>query len=630
MCGITGIMHFDGRQVDQGLLRRMNDRVAHRGPDGDGFFWGDGVALGHRRLSIIDIDGSPQPMFSADERTVLSYNGEIYNFRRLRQELEGLGHQFRTAGDTEVLLTAYLEWGEDCVSRLRGMFAFAIWDNRKRQMFLARDRLGIKPLYYGALPDGSFLFASELKAILEHPQMRRRLRIDALEDYLALGYVPDPKSILEDVKKLPPATTLTIDKATGRQTMRQYWHADVMTTGITDVEPQELLERLEEAVKLRMIADVPLGAFLSGGVDSSTIVGLMSRNSDTPVETCAIGSDVPDFDESGYAEQVSEHFGTHHRLRLASAQDGALLDILPNLYDEPFADLSALPTYRVCGLAREKVTVALSGDGGDELFGGYRRYRFHMLEESLRQSLPLGLRKNLFGPLAKLYPKLDWAPQFLRAKSTFEALARSSAEAYFQSVSKTPDRDRHRLHSDKMSSLLMGYHPQERFNELAAEVEGADPLSIVQYIDFQTYLPGDILTKVDRASMAHSLEVRVPLLDHKFVEWGLRINPADRIVDGDGKAPLKRAVRGFIPDDIIDRPKKGFNVPAAQWMRGELAPLIKNLTESERLLDTGLFCQRNLKQMVEEHLSGRRDHHVPLWSMLMLDGSLDVLDASVS
>lgn len=628
MCGITGIMTLGGKQVDQNLLRMMNKRISHRGPDGEGFFWGDGVAFGHRRLSIIDIDGSPQPMFSADEQTVLAYNGEIYNFRRLRQELEGLGHKFRTEGDTEVLLRAYLEWGEDCVSRLRGMFAFAIWDNRKRQLFLARDRLGIKPLYYGTLSDGSFVFASELKAVLEHPKVRRKLRIDALEDYLALGYVPDPKSILVDIDKLPPATTLVVEQATGRRRTRQYWQIDVTTTGLTDQDPLELLERLEEAVKLRMIADVPLGSFLSGGVDSSTIVGLMSRNSETPVETCAIGSEVEEFDESGYAELVSEHFQTRHRLRLASVQDGALLDVLPDLYDEPFADMSALPTYRVCGLAREKVTVALSGDGGDELFGGYRRYRFHMLEESLRQSLPLGLRKGIFGPLGKLYPKLDWAPQFLRAKSTFEALARSSAEAYFQSVAKIPDRDRYRLHSSAMTSALAGYHPQERFNELAQEVDGADPLSVVQYIDFKTYLPGDILTKVDRASMAHSLEVRVPLLDHKFVEWGLRISPCDRIVDGEGKMPLKQAVRGFIPDDIIDRPKKGFNIPAAQWMRGDLAPMIKNLPKSERLMDTGLIDGGAVQQMVEEHLSGRRDHNVPLWSLLMLDGSLHIIDAS--
>ena len=381
-------------------------------------------------------------------------------------------------------------------------------------------------------------------------------------------------------------------------------------------------------MKLRMIADVPLGAFLSGGLDSSTIVGLMSRNNPDPIETCAIGSDDPQFDESGHAQQVADHFATHHRMRLVSAKDSSLLDTMAGVYDEPFADLSALPTYRVCALAREKVKVALSGDGGDELFAGYRRHRFHMLEEGLRSHLPLGLRRPVFSALAAVYPKLDGAPRFLRAKSTFEALARSSAEAYFQSVSKTPDSVRLKLYTQKMSGRLYGYHPQERFKKLAAEVAGAHPLSIIQYIDFKTYLPGDILTKVDRASMAHSLEVRVPLLDHKFVEWGLRLDPEARIRDGIGKAVFKHAVRGFVPDGIIDRPKKGFNVPAAAWMREELAGEVSKLSKNERLLDTGLFSRKAIQKMVDEHLDEKRDHHTSLWSLLMLERSMEQLDLS--
>lgn len=630
MCGITGVMIAGDGQVDQASLRHMTNLIAHRGPDDDGFFFGAGVAFGHRRLSIIDAEGGHQPMFSPDERVVLTYNGEIYNFQQLRRELENLGHRFKTSSDTEVLLTSYLEWGADCVNRFRGMFAFAVWDTRTQELFLARDRLGIKPLYYSTLPDGTFIFASELKSLVAYPGIRKKLRIDALEDYMALGYVPDPKSILDGFDKLPPAHTLTVNKGTGQQRMRAYWNLDVVTPAVGDEQPGELIERLEEAVKLRMIADVPLGSFLSGGIDSSTVVGLMSRNNPDPIETCAIGSDDPLFDESGHAQLVSDHFGTHHRLRLASARDGELIDTMAEVYDEPFADMSALPTYRVCALAREKVKVALSGDGGDELFAGYRRYRFHMMEEELRSRVPLAIRRPVFGALGAIYPKLDRAPQFLRAKSTFEALARTSAEAYCQSVSKTPDSVRLRLYTQKMHNRLFGYHPHDRFKKLAAEVHGAHPLSVVQYIDFKTYLPGDILTKVDRASMAHSLEVRVPLLDHKFVEWGLRLDPESRIREGVGKAVFKDAVRGILPDAIIDRPKKGFDIPMASWLRAELAPELAKLQQSERLLDLGVFDRKALGKLVDEHLTEKRDHHTSLWSLIMLDKSLERLDVSYS
>jgi len=626
MCGIAGVMIAGDKPVDQAVLRQMTDQIAHRGPDDDGFFIGAGVGLGHRRLSIIDAAGGHQPMFSPDERVVITYNGEIYNFQQLRRELEALGHSFRTNCDTEVLLTSYLEWGQDCVTRLRGMFAFAIWDTRREELFLARDRLGIKPLYFANLGDGSFIFGSELKALMVYPGVGRKMRIDALEDYLALGYVPDPKSILDDVEQLSPGYTLTVNKRTGQQRQQPFWRLDVVTPAVGEEHPEELLERLEEAVKLRMIADVPLGAFLSGGLDSSTVVGLMSRNNPEPIETCSIGSDDPLFDESGHAELVSDHFGTHHRMRLVSARDGGLIDLMASVYDEPFADVSALPTYRVCALAREKVKVALSGDGGDELFAGYRRHRFHMIEEELRSRIPLGIRKPVFAALAAVYPKLDRAPRFLRAKSTFEALARTSAEAYFQTVSRTPDSVRLKLHTSKMQSRLFGYHPQERFRKLTAEVSGAHPLSIIQYLDFKTYLPGDILTKVDRASMAHGLEVRVPILDHKFVEWGFRLDPETRIRDGVGKSVFKDAVRGFVPDSIIDRPKKGFDIPVADWLRNELADDVRKLTKSERLLDTGLFSRKAIERMIDDHMHEKRDHQSTLWSLMMLERSMEQLD----
>jgi len=626
VCGIAGIMVPDGTELNQATVRAMTNELTHRGPDGDGFYFGQTVALGHRRLSIIDIEGGSQPMYCADRKVIVTYNGEIYNFQSLRRELESLGHRFRTHSDTEVLLESYMEWGSACVKRLRGMFAFAIWDSRTRQLFLARDRLGIKPLYYALLPGGEFVFGSELKALLRHERMHKKLRIDALEDYLALGYVPDPKSIVDGIYKLPPATTLIKRQGSPILSISSYWAPDLQRREANViVDPGELIERLDEAVRLRMIADVPLGAFLSGGVDSSAVVAAMFDNSSKPVETCAIGSEDPLFDESGFAQIAADRFGTQHRLRLASVNDGFLMERMAAIFDEPFADLSALPTYRVCGLARERVKVALSGDGGDELFAGYRRHRFHMLEEQFRGMLPLGLRRPIFKPMAALYPKLDRASQFLRAKSTFEALSRSSAEAYCQTVSKTPDRERYRLHSAKMKKMLDGYHPHERFNELADEVRNLDPLSMVQYIDLKTYLSGDILTKVDRASMAHSLEVRVPLLDHKFVEYALRLPPESRIVDGEGKAVFKNALRGRLPDSILDRPKKGFDVPVASWLREELAPELAKMSNSAALMDTGLFDRRGIKSLVDEHLREARDHHTTLWSLIMLDKSLERL-----
>lgn len=629
MCGITGIMVPEIGGLDQSALRKMTATIAHRGPDGDGFYFGQKVGLGHRRLSIIDIEGGQQPMACESRQVILTYNGEVYNFQSLRRELEAEGHKFTTHSDTEVLLKSYLAWGKACVNRLRGMFAFAIWDNRSQKLFMARDRLGIKPFYYTQLSDGTFLFGSELKALLAHSSVRRKLRLDALEDYLMLGYVPDPKSLVDGVHTLPPAHTLTRDANTGNMRSECYWTPDIIPSANSVVDEDELVGRLEEAVKLRMIADVPLGAFLSGGVDSSAVVGLMSRNNEEPVETCAIGSDDTEFDESGYAQSIADHFGTHHRLRLASAKDGFLLDRMAQVYDEPFADLSALPTYRVCGLAREKVKVALSGDGGDELFAGYRRHKFHMLEENLRSRLPLGLRRFIFKPLGTFYPKMDRAPQFLRAKSTFEALARTSAEAYCHSVSKTPDRDRYRLHTEKMTKQLAGYHPHELFRKIADEVKGADGLSTIQYIDLKTYLPGDILTKVDRASMAHSLEVRVPILDHKFVEYAMRINPASRIVEGEGKHVFKKALEGFIPKETLYRSKQGFMVPAINWLRDELLPELKALEKSETLFDTGLIEMNGVKEMIAEHTSEARDHHTTLWSLLTLDRSLRHLGLSV-
>ncbi|MCB1802934.1 MAG: asparagine synthase (glutamine-hydrolyzing), partial [Gammaproteobacteria bacterium] len=397
MCGIAGLFDTrDQRVPDEALIRRMTDALTHRGPDESGYHLEAGIALGHRRLSIIDIASGQQPLLSESQDACIVFNGEIYNFVELRDELKTLGHVFRTHSDTEVILQAWQAWGAACVERLRGMFAFAIWDKPHRRLFLARDRLGIKPLYYALLPNGHFVFGSELKALLPHPSLPRERDPRAIEEYFAYGYVPEPRSIFSAVRKLPPGHTLLIEM--GQRSLpraSQYWDIPFADNGMQDMAnaEQELIERLREAVDIRLVAEVPLGAFLSGGVDSSAIVALMAGMIDQPVKTCAIGFDVPEYDESSYAQQVAERYHTDHRLDIVKGDDHELVDRLGWLYDEPFADSSAMPTYRVCEAARRRVTVALSGDGGDENLAGYRRYRMHMAEEQLRSRLPLGLRR---------------------------------------------------------------------------------------------------------------------------------------------------------------------------------------------------------------------------------------------
>ena len=452
MCGITGI--FDTRErgeVERDLLARMNEAQHHRGPDAAGYHVEPGVGLGHRRLSIIDVATGQQPLYNEDGSVVVVYNGEIYNYQELIPELTALGHVFRTRSDTEVIVHAWEAWGESCVKRFRGMFAFALWDRNQQTLFLARDRLGVKPLHYALLPDGRLMFGSELKSLLAHPGLSRDIDPCAVEEYFALGYVADPRTIFSGAYKLPPAHTLTIKRDRSVPKPVQYW--DVRFTfdreiSIEDAK-QELAARLDESVRLRMISEVPLGAFLSGGVDSSAVVATMARVSSDAVNTCSIAFADPAYDESRYAQMVADRYRTRHFVDRVESDDFDLIDALARLYDEPYADSSAIPTYRVCQLARRHVTVALSGDGGDESFGGYRRYRLHMAEERLRGRLPLGFRAPLFGALGRAYPKADWAPRVLRAKSTFEALARDSVDAYFHGVSILRDDMRARLFTDR-------------------------------------------------------------------------------------------------------------------------------------------------------------------------------------
>lgn len=622
MCGITGIIDLRGRRsIDRGVLTRMNEAQHHRGPDEGGLHLSPGVGLGHRRLSIIDLATGQQPLYNEDGSVVVVFNGEIYNYQSLIPELEALGHKFHTSSDTEVIVHGWEAWGEACVQRFRGMFAFALWDENKQTLFMARDRLGVKPMYYAPLPDGQLIFGSELKSLLAHGALERHIDPHAVEDYFALGYVPEPRTIFSAALKLPPATTLVARRGQPLPAPNEYW--DPRFTGNAIITPEdaqtELLARIRESVRLRMIAEVPLGAFLSGGVDSSAVVAAMAGLSNEPVNTCSIAFADPAYDESKYAQQVAERYRTRHFVDRVESDDFDLIDALARLYDEPYADSSAVPTYRVCQLARRHVTVALSGDGGDESFAGYRRYKLHLMEERLRGPLPLGLRRPVFGLLGRVYPKADWAPRVLRGKTTFQALARDSVEGYFHSMSILRDDLRSRLYSNAFRARLAGYNAIEVFRRHAAQADTDDPLSLIQYIDLKTYLVGDINTKVDRASMAHALEVREPLMDHPLVEWLATLPSSLKLHGGEGKWIFKRALEPHLPNDVLYRPKMGFAVPLASWFRGPLKGRVRSAVLGERLLATGMFDPTLLRQLVEQHESGMCDHSAPLWSLLMFD-----------
>jgi len=628
MCGLAGLFHLsDDAPVDDALLTRMTDVQAHRGPDSSGFLAQPGIGLGHRRLAIIDLVSGQQPMQAGDGRFTIIFNGAIYNFPSLREELQGLGAVFQTHSDTEVLLKAYIEWGEDCLRRLNGMFAFAIWDAREKTLFLARDRVGEKPLYYAVLPSGWLAFSSELKGLLECDALPRTINPRAVDAYFSLGYVPDNLCIIDGVQKLPAGHMLTVTQGKDVPRPRQYWSIDFAGPGAASTAdlPEQCRAHLKETVSAQMISDVPLGAFLSGGVDSSVVVATMAGLSSTPIKTCAIGFDVPQFDETAYAQQVADIFQTDHRTQIVSQYNLSVLGKMASIFDEPFADNSCIPSYKVCRLARQHVTVALSGDGGDEVFAGYRRHRFHVLEERLRRTLPRAIRTPLFSALASLYPKLDWAPQVFRAKSTFAALARDTADAYFHSVSITSQRERDAMRGSSLKHFSGGSVAQETFRQIISDVPDYDPLSAVQYLDFKTWLVGDILTKVDRTSMANGLEVRVPLLNHRFLNWASKVPPQARLKNREAKWVLKKAFEGQLPRQVLYRKKMGFASPLDAWIRGELRPQVEQAILSPLINDLGVLSRDGAGQLLKEHLRGTRQHGRALFSILMLERSLNRL-----
>jgi asparagine synthase (glutamine-hydrolysing) len=571
-----------------------------------------------RRLAIIDLMTGEQPTANEDGHVSVILNGEIYNYRELQRELEARGHRFRTRSDTETIVHAYEEYGPSCLERLRGMFAFALWDARERTLFLARDRVGKKPLYYTLTPQGTLIFGSELKSLLEHPEVGREISPEALDAYLTFGYVPDPLCILRGINKLPPGHHLTFTHE-GRLALTEYWDFP-----FNDAEPasprreeeyvEELRSLLEEAVRVRLIAEVPLGAFLSGGVDSSAVVGLMARQMSQPVKTFSIGFHEDSYNELKYARVAAKHFATDHHEFVVTPDICHVVDELVWHFDEPFADSSAVPTYMVSKLAREHVTVALSGDGGDELFAGYTRYDVERQRSGFNR-LPRVVRQNLMRAVSRKLPHGAWGRNYLNNVSL------DPVERYLDSVSIFTDLNKLSLYTSDFGRQLSGDGvAAESFRLHAGRVRrGAEPLDTLLYLDSKTYLPGDILTKVDRMSMAVSLEARAPLLDHKLIEFVTRLPASLKMRGREGKYIFKRAISGLVPDEILRRPKQGFGVPLEQWINDQLRGRIRETITEGRALERGFVEKRYVNQLLDEHERGRRDHSARLWALFMLE-----------
>ena len=630
MCGIAGALWLDpSASVDQATLGRMTDALRHRGPDDHGSYRSElqvsaageplpGVALGHRRLAIIDVAGSRQPLSNEDGTVWITFNGEIYNYVALRRRLEGSGHRFRTAGDTETIVHLYEDEGLGFLDHLNGMFALALWDGARGRLVLARDRLGKKPLVY-CFDGRRLLFASELKSLLTVPGVRREIDPEALDAYLTYQYVPHPRTIYRGIYKLSPGQWVVFEN--GQLTSGSYWKPDLHWEAQRPLADaiEQLRAELTDSVRLRMQSDVPVGAFLSGGVDSSLVTALMHQQSHGPIKTFAVGFDAPGFDETQFARTVAKRWGTeHHELRV----DPGALEILPRLawhFDEPFADSSALPTYCLSRLAREHVTVALTGDGGDELFAGYLRYqavrwadRVDRLPKPIRQALACRLCQQLAsagGPGSRLG----------RFRRFAEALGQKPQRRYADWMSVFNLARRCELYDDAFISRLGGADP---FNSLAAafvQASGRDAVTAASLADLQTYLPDDLLTKVDMASMAHGLECRQPLLDYRVVELAASLPLRYKLRRGDTKWILKRAFADLLPREIACRPKMGFGVPLAAWFRAEWRDYIRQLLTNPRSLGRGYFRPEAISRLLDEHQSGRWNHSHRLWSLVMLE-----------
>lgn len=619
MCGVLGILCLDGRvPVHESALRTIASTLAHRGPDAEGIWMGGGVGLAHRRLSIIDLTSGEQPMTNEDGTIRVIFNGEIYNYRRLKEELESKGHRFKTHSDTEVLVHLYEEQSDELVHRLRGMFAFALWDERRQRMLLARDRIGLKPLFYYV--DGNkLLFGSEIKAILAWPGIDRSVDAEALEDYLALGFIPGERSIFRRIRKLPPGHTLTISRDDFRPRLRRYWQLEAEpNTSLTAGEWIEATRaKFTETVEVHRIADVPVGAFLSGGLDSSAVTAAFAKSSPNGIQTFSIGFREERFSELPYARLVSERFGTQHVEEIVTADAAQSLDDLVTFFDEPFADPSAIPTMCVSKLARKHVKVVLSGDGGDEAFGGYKRYAHDLREAAVRNWMPGILRRSLVRPLARVWPKADWLPRHLRLKTALTNVSLDPARAYANSLSLSRQPLRRKLLHPDIRNRLNGHCPELRIARSFGE-HSKDPLRGMISSDINVLLPDDFLTKVDRASMSVGLEVRPPLVDHEFLEHCARIPSELKIREGETKWLFKQICDGWLPDSIVHRPKQGFDIPVDDWLRGPLRATFEDRVLSPSAAVGGLIDPNQAQRLYKKHLSGVGRHGNTLWSLLIL------------
>ncbi len=616
MCGIAGFAFGPAsrsapREALQALGTRMCDVIRHRGPDDAGLWVDHGVGLGMRRLSIIDLAGGRQPIAGEDGSVRVVFNGEIYNFRELRATLEALGHRFATASDTEVIVHAYESWGLDAFARLRGMFGIALWDGQARRLVLARDRVGIKPVYYAVRGDDLY-YGSELKSLLCAPDVPRALDPEALDHFLSFLYTPVDRSILQGICKLPPAHLLTWSD--GHIEVKRYWTPPAVEVAPrSDADAAASLEQvLADAVRSHLISDVPLGAFLSGGVDSSLVVALMARESGTRVKTFSIGFDEPAFDELAHARRVAEHCGTDHHEFIVRPDAVSILDQLIAHFDEPFADASAIPTWYVSELARRHVTVVLSGDGGDELFGGYDRYLPHPRVAQFDRFVPR-VGRPVAGRLGQALPLGVPGRNFLRH------VARDAAGRYVDSIRYFGRDEKAALLAPEVRAALDGPDPETRLVQHLDALEHLPWPSRMMRLDFETYLPEDVLVKVDRMSMAHSIESRVPLLDNEVVDFAMALPPEFKIRHGRRKHLLKEVASRLLPTGLVDRRKQGFGVPLGIWFRGGLRTLFADTLLSSSCRTRGYFQPAFVRQLVDEHLSGRRDHTLRLWQLVVLE-----------
>jgi len=618
MCGIVGLMYHDRQKpVRQESVKKMCDTLVHRGPDDEGFYVDRNVGIGMRRLTVIDLSTGHQPMTNEDGRYWIVFNGEIYNYPELRKELESKGHRFSTHTDTETIVHAYEEFGEACVERLNGMFAFALWDREEEKLVLARDRLGVKPLYYYEGAD-RFVFGSELKAVLADPNVPRVIDFRALDRFLTFEYIPSPLSVFQGILKLPPGHLLTLEK--GKTSLKQYWNLPTYVHHKSEEELTEVFyDLMKDAVKIRLISDVPLGAFLSGGVDSSTIVCMMSELMNQPVKTFSIGFDDPSYNELDYARAVAKHYGAEHQDLIIQPNVVDLVEDLIKYLDEPLADVSVFPTYLVSKLAREQVTVVLSGDGGDELFGGYDWYLAEKISRSY-QKLPLSIRTELIPFLMNAVPPASQKKGFVnKAKRFVEGTQLPEALQHFRwNIFLSEDR-KATLYRDGLSASLAGESAYAPHLSYLREMQGSDPLWQQQYADIKTYMVDDILVKVDRMSMANSLEARTPFLDYRIAEFAAGLPPDLKLKGFKTKWFLKQAMRKKLPPFVIDRKKEGFSIPMKNWLKGDLNPMMQDLLSPDRINNEGLFQSDDIEKMKKEHLAGTANHAHQLWSLMVFE-----------